>query len=274
MSQTSYNNSMTTTQLIHSDNLAYLQQQSSEIYDMVLTSPPYNINIPYDQYSDNKSVTDYCTHVESVLTESFRCLKTGGRIAVNVMPNSQLNLPTHSRITALLERLGAVWITEIIWDKGGVNRWFPRGTYGSAVKPWFQHSFEYVVVLGKGTTRREAPCKGDLTNKEYTEWTTPLWRLRPEQQMKSLGHPAVFPQPLVMRLLKLFSWPGDHVVDPWGGTGTTALVAQQLNRSATSIEQSLQYHQTAQARVNKETVWQDLFETSESNTQPIDKLFD
>jgi len=265
---------MATAQLIHSDNLAYLRQQPAEIYDMVLTSPPYNINIAYDQYPDNQSCTDYWLHVESVLTESFRCLKTGGRIAVNVMPNSQLNLPTHSRITALLEKLGGIWITEIIWDKGGVNRWFPRGTYGSAVKPWFQHSFEYVVVLGKGTTRREAPGKGDLTNKQYTEWTTPLWRLRPEQQMKSLGHPAVMPTELVMRLLKLFSWPGDHVLDPWGGTGTTAVVSQQLNRTATSIEQSLQYHQTAQSRVLKETVWQDLFEPTESKTNSLDNWFE
>lgn len=255
---------MDTINLINQDNLTYLRGQPDAAYDMVLTSPPYNINIDYQGYNDQATESDYWQHIESVLTESYRCLRPAGRMAINIMPNSQINMPTHSRITALLESLGAVWITEIIWDKGGVNRWFPRGTYGSAVKPWFQHSFEYIVVVGKGSSRREAPGPGDLTNTEYTRWTTPMWRIQPETAMKRWGHPAMFPEELVLRLLKLFSWPGDHILDPWGGAGTTALVARQNNRLATSIEQSAQYHSIAQGRLAQAEHWHTIFEMEES----------
>lgn len=250
-------------QLINQDNLAYLRDQPSEVYDMVLTSPPYNINIAYDHYQDQRPVDDYWQHLQAVLTESYRCLRTSGRMAINIMPNSQLDLPTHSRITGLLEDLGGRWITEIIWHKGGVNKWFPRGTYGSAVKPWFQHPFEYIVVIGKGTTRREAPGPGDLTNTEYTKWTQPFWQIQPETQMRQWGHPAMFPEELVVRLLKLFSWPGDHILDPWGGAGTTALVATQNQRRCTSIEQSALYHSRASDRLAAEQHWQSLFEIAE-----------
>lgn len=255
--------------LINQDNLSFLQQQPDHCYDMVLTSPPYNINIPYDGYDDSLAAESYWKHIESVLCESYRCLRPTGRMAINIMPNSQINMPTHSRITGLLESLGAVWITEIIWDKGGVNRWFPRGTYGSAVKPWFQHSFEYIVIVGKGSSRREAPGPGDLTNTEYTHWTTPLWRIQPETSMKQYGHPAMFPEELVERLVKLFSWPGDHILDPWAGTGTTAVVACKLNRSATCLEQSLRYHQIAEQRIQYEQHWNALFDTMQTDLDSI-----
>ena len=250
-------------ELVNTDNLSYLQQQPADSYDMVITSPPYNLSIDYDVYQDNLEPEQYLDQIFRVLAESYRCLKPGGRMAINVMPNTQQQLPTHSRITNYLESLGAIWFTEIIWDKGGVPRWAPRGTYGSAVKPWFQHSFEYIVVVAKESLRRTATGPGDLTNEQYTEWTRPLWRIQPEIRMQDQGHPAMFPTELVTRLMRLFSFVDDHILDPWGGVGTTAAVGQELGRRVTSIEISEQYHQTAVRRLKNQQQWQHLFETEE-----------
>ena len=246
-------------QAIQADSAQWLAQRPGDQYDCVITSPPYGLGIQYDTYRDTAEAL--WPTIQSVLTESVRVLKPGGRICVNVMPNTQHQTPTHSRITHLLESLGMVWITEIIWDKGMVPRWFPRGSWGSNRSPFFQHSHEYIIVMGRGSQHRQYdhPAPRTMTNDEYKTWTRPLWPIQPQHQRNS-QHPAQFPQELVRRLTLLNTQPGELVLDPFGGIGNTLITCRELGRSAHSIDLSEAYTRVAQQRLAGLRHWDQLFE--------------
>ena len=241
-----------------SDSYKWLKNQKSDIYDCVITSPPYGLNIPYDGYNDNAD--DCLSNITPIIEQAVRCLKPGGRICVNVMPNTNISQPTHLLITQQLMALGCVWITEIIWNKGMVSNWYPRGSWASPSKPWYQHSHEYIIVAGKGSWERQDSIKSKtMTNDQYKKWTTPLWNIQPQHQ-RTDQHPAQFPDELVERLILLNTQPGELILDPFGGIGNTLIKSIQLDRYCHSIDQSQQYSDQAQKRLDQELHFNTLFE--------------
>lgn len=100
-------------------------------------------------------------------------------------------------------------------------------------------------MLRKPGKREDA----DITAEEFKNWTSACWTIPPEHRMKRFGHPAVFPEKLVERLLKLFSYRGDVILDPFNGVGTTTLVARQFGRVYLGIDLSEKYCQTALQRL-------------------------
>ena len=247
-------------QAVQASNVEWLREQPDDQYDCTITSPPYGLNIDYDTYQDTQE--NLWPTIDQCLTEVTRVTRPGGRICVNVMPNTQHHLATHVRITDRLQQLGWCWITEIIWDKGMVPRWFPRGSWGSNRSPWYQHSHEYIIVMGLGSHQREyaSAVPRTMSNDEYKQWTRPLWRIAPQHENNAL-HPAQFPRELVRRLILLNTQPGELILDPFGGIGNTLVESVREKRRCHSIDISAEYTRQAQRRLTQIELDQRLFDT-------------
>jgi len=116
--------------------------------------------------------------------------------------------------------------------------------------PYLKYTWEFVEVFCKESHRKVGdPNKIDITGNEFKKWVYAKWDIAPESNMRKYNHPAVFPEELVVRLLKLFSYQGDIVLDPFNGVGTTTVVAFKLKRRYIGIDISPQYCKTAEERI-------------------------
>lgn len=237
-------------QIICADNLAFLKSLPDECIDMVCTSPPYNFGISYSSTDDSLDWSLYFEQLFAVLDECVRVLKQGGRILINIMPCTTKQVPTHYRITDYLMQKGMIWKAEIIWNKNHHNSRVALGSWASPSNPYIKYTHEFIEVFCKGTARKKGSRDDiDLTADEYIEWTRSVWNITPETHMKTWQHPAMFPKALVRRMLKLFSYQGDVILDPYNGVGTTTTVAQELKRQFIGVDISESYCETARKRL-------------------------
>jgi DNA modification methylase len=240
-------------EIICGDSRIVLETIPDNSIDLVLTSPPYNFNKEYDQHKDGTSFNDYWEYLFPILGLCLNKLKHGGRMIINIQPHYSFNTPTHHLITKFLLDNGMLWRTEIIWEKNHYNCpttcW---GSFCSPSSPYLRGTWEYLNVYCKGTIKHEGLKENiDITEREFKQWTYAKWSITPESRMKQYGHPAMFPEALVERCLKLFSFRGDVILDPFNGTGTTTKIAKLLDRNFIGIDMSEDYCKTARKRLNE-----------------------
>jgi DNA modification methylase len=230
--------------------LACLPDQS---IDLIITSPPYNFGHEYAQDStdDTHEWTSYFEKLLTVWRECERVLKTGGRIAVNIQPLFSDYVPTHHVISHQLASLGLLWKAEFLWEKNNYNaKYTAWGSWKSPSMPYIKYTWEFIEVFDKVTHKKEGRREDiDITGDEFKEWVLGKWSFPPEIRMKDYDHPAMFPEELPRRLMKLFSYKNDIVLDPFNGAGTTTLVAWKLRRRFIGIDISQQYCDTALQRL-------------------------
>jgi DNA modification methylase len=225
--------------------------------DLVLTSPPYNVGIDYADVDDNMPLARYTELVSASAREIARTLKPGGRAFVNVAiaqqtfeDGSRGDLPGLWHFA--LQFAGLKYRETIIWNKGAGNNSTAWGSYRSPNAPNFRGRYEPVLVYFKDRWPRLVPQgdfnragTSDLTPDEWPHLTTNVWDIPPAS---SKAHPAVMPIALAKRVVKISTWPGDLVLDPFAGSGTTLRAAFELGRDAIGIEKSptyvLQWHET------------------------------
>jgi len=219
--------------------------------DIIVTSPPYNFGLDYESDDDTRHWDDYFAKLGRIWAECERVLVPGGRIAVNVQPLFSDYVPTHHIISMQLMNLGLLWKAEILWEKHNYNAKFTAwGSWRSPSMPYLKYTWEFVEVFAKASHRKEGRREDiDITGDEFKKWVYGKWEIAPKRNMSELGHPAVFPEELVRRLLLLFSYRGDVVLDPFVGTGTTALVATKTGRRFIGIDISEEYCRTAEKRL-------------------------
>lgn len=239
--------------VICGDSLDILKKIPDYSVDLIFTSPPYNFQKDYDNVADDQSWEDYFNKLYAILDECIRVLKYGGRLIINVQPAFAHYIPTHHIINSYLMSQKMIWKGEIIWDKNNHNcRVTMWGSWKSPSNPYLKTTWEFIEVFSKGSLKKEGNKENiDITADEFKQWIMVKWSLTPETQMKKYGHPAMFPERLVERILKLFSYKGDLILDPFGGVGTTAVVAKKLNRHYLSIDISEQYCKTAEERLKE-----------------------
>ncbi|MEM4066935.1 MAG: site-specific DNA-methyltransferase [Candidatus Micrarchaeaceae archaeon] len=220
--------------------------------DLIVTSPPYNFGKEYDKHNDNTNWDDYFTKLFAIFTECIRVLKHGGRIIVNIQPAFLQHMPTHHIITDFFRSNGLIWRGEIIWEKNNYNcKITAWGSWKSPSSPYLKYTWEFLEVFSKGTIKKKGNRKDiDITADEFKNWTTAKWVIAPEKNMSKYDHPAVFPEELVKRCIKLFSFKNDFVLDPFNGSGTTTYVAKLLHRRYLGIDISKKYCQIALKRLN------------------------
>lgn len=221
---------------------------------LVICSPPYNVQKPYQQHDDDLPRDQYLGLLKDVWTECRRVLRPGGRICVNVAGCwRQPYFPLHSYITMQLEELGFLMRGEIIWDKGasvGVSTAW--GSFASPSNPVLRDVHEYILVFSKDSFRLEpeSGAKPDIANDRFVEYTRSIWQF-PTVSASKVGHPAAFPLELPRRLIKLYSYPGDLVLDPFCGSGTTCLAARELDRRWIGVDIDPRYVFVARQRLGQ-----------------------
>jgi DNA modification methylase len=236
------------------DCLEVMQTIPDEFVDLIITSPPYNFGLDdYEGHDDTRSWETYFQWLNEVFAECYRVLKHSGRICVNVQPLFSDYIPTHHIVSQQLRDLGLLFKAEILWEKHNYNcKYTAWGSWKSPSMPYLKYTWEFVEVFCKGEYKKVGRAENiDITGDEFKEWVYAKWDIAPESRMKELGHPAVFPEEIPYRLIRLFSYKGDTVLDPFNGVGTTTLVAAKLKRSYVGIDISEKYCQKARERLRE-----------------------
>jgi len=229
--------------------------------DLIITSPPYNFGHAYaqDPQSDTHEWNAFFEKLCLVWQECVRVLKPGGRMAVNVQPLFSDYVPTHHIISRQLAGLGLLWRAEILWEKNNYNAKFTAwGSWKSPSMPYIKYTWEYIEVFDKVSHKKTGRKEDiDISADEFKEWVLGRWVFPPETRMKDYHHPAMFPEELPRRLMKLFSYKNDIVLDPFNGAGTTTLTAWKNGRRFIGIDISDTYSRQALARLDVAGVHKD-----------------
>ncbi len=218
---------------------------------LIVTSPPYNVGKDYD---DNLSLSEYRELLRAVFRETYRVLVPGGRACVNIANlGRKPYIPLHSFIIEDMLEIGFLMRGEIIWDKGSSaspsTAW---GTWMKANNPVLRDVHEYILVFSKETFTRKNPSKrkSTITKEEFLEFTKSVWHF-PAERASRVGHPAPFPVELPYRLIQLYTFEGDVVLDPFAGAGTTCIAALKTNRRYVAYDIDQEYCEMAENRIRK-----------------------
>lgn len=228
--------------------------------DCVVTSPPYNCGIEYDQVSDNLDIVEYEAFAEASAAEMHRCLVPGGRAWVNVthavsrfgggdVLEERWN-PAGAWMTALLNA-GLRYRDTVVWVQTGKDQPTAWGSVDSPNAPNLKGRWEPILLFFKDTWKRGRIEKGDVDHRNWLDWVENVWRFNCAPRA---GHPAPFPPELPRRCIYLSTWPGDVVLDPFAGSGTTVRVAKDLGRVGLGFDLSPKYVQMANDRLGQEVL--------------------
>jgi len=217
--------------------------------DLVITSPPYNVN--RSSYADDLPYEEYLDWMEYVFSLIYPKLRTGGKICVNIGERKNGRIPLTSHLTQRLERIKYLPYTKIVWNKQHTSCRTAWGSWKSPSCPSFPSPVEYILVFCKEKYSLQKAGISDLTKEEFISWAYGLWKFPTERRMRKFGHDAMFPEELPKRCIKMFSWIGDLVFDPFSGVGTTALVASKLKRNFIGFENVKKHYETSLKRLEK-----------------------
>lgn len=236
------------------DSGELLGQLPENCVDLIITSPPYNFGMDYHKTDDGVDWNAYLDKLFNVFTEGIRVLKYGGRFIINVQPLFSDYIPLHHLISSFFIDKKMIWKGEILWEKNNYNcKYTSWGSWKSPSSPYLKYTWEFIEVFCKGDLKKSGEKEHiDISDEEFKSWVVAKWSIGPERRMKQFEHPAMFPEDLVERCLKLFSYQGDIVLDPFNGAGTTTLVASRTGRNFYGIDISEEYCKTARSRLAPE----------------------
>lgn len=223
--------------------------------DLIVTSPPYNLNIDYKSCNDAQPYEDYLEFTQKWLKRCLKWLKPDGRMCLNIPldKNKGGHQSVGSDITAIAKKVGFKYHSTIIWNEGNISKSSAWGSWMSASCPYVIAPVELIVLLYKGEWKKTSGSrKSDINRDEFMSWTNGVWSFCGERKQK-IGHPAPFPVELPKRCIKLFSFVGDTVLDPFMGSGSTVIAAKQNKRNGIGIDIEIDYCQLAMTRILKET---------------------
>jgi site-specific DNA-methyltransferase (adenine-specific) len=216
----------------------------------MVTSPPYNVGKEYDE---DLTLPEYLAFLKRVWAETYRVLVPGGRVCINVANlGRKPYIPLHAFIARDMIELGFLMRGEIIWDKGAsASASTAWGSWKSATNPTLRDVHEYILVFSKGSYRRSRlqDRKDTITKEQFLEFTRSVWTF-PAESARKLGHPAPVPIELPYRLILLYTFESEVVLDPFLGSGQTALAALKSGRHFVGYELNSKYHILANKRIS------------------------
>ncbi len=235
------------------DSATILKEVPENSIDLILTSPPYNFGLGYDTFEDGIDWRKYFDKLFDVFRNCTRVLKYGGRIIVNIQPLFSDYIPSHHIISDFFMREKLIWKGEVLWEKNNYNcKYTAWGSWKSPSNPYLKYTWEFLEIFQKGDLKKPGKKENiDIAAEEFKKWVVAKWVVSPERNMKKFAHPAMFPEELVKRALKLFSFKNDIILDPFNGAGTTTFVAKKLRRRFLGIDISKEYCDTARRRLKE-----------------------
>ncbi len=239
-------------QFLCGDVLDMMKKIPDSSIHFAVTSPPYNVGKDYDNHNDKMKHQDYLDWLYKVWEETKRVLVPGGRFAINIAPTGIRDfVAIHHDYIEQMKKLGMKFRTEILWYKQTMLKRTAWGSFKSPANPHIVPSWEYVLIFTKDQDRLDGdPKMADITKEEFMQFSDGFWKIKPETQRK--GHPAPFPEDLIYRLIKFYSYKGNNVLDMFGGTGTVAVIAERTGRNFIHIDISPQYCKVASDRLENE----------------------
>jgi len=215
---------------------------------LMITSPPYNVTKEYD---DDLSLSEYLKLLENAFKETYRVLINGGRACINVANlGRKPYIPLSDYISKIMLTIGFNMRGEIIWNKGaGAGVSTAWGSWQSASNPILRDIHEYILVFSKGDYKRVSNGKQNtITKEQFMEWTKSIWTMNAESARR-IGHPAPFPEELPFRLIQLYSFKNDIILDPFMGSGTTAVSSIKSERNFIGYDTNSEYIKLAENRL-------------------------
>jgi modification methylase len=226
-----------------------MEELPDDSIHLMVTSPPYNTQKDYDQ---DLNLQEYLDLLKKVWLETYRVLVPGGRACINVANlGRKPYIPLHSYIIAQMLEIDFLMRGEIIWNKASSaspsTAW---GSWQSAANPVLRDIHEYILIFSKSTFSRKALGKeNSIDRAQFLEWTKSVWTF-PAVSARKIGHPAPFPEELPARLIGLFSFKDDIVLDPFVGSGTTCQAAAACGRRYVGYDVNENYIRLARERLN------------------------
>ena len=234
-------------------NVLQTRAVKRESVDLIVTSPPYNVDIDYNSNDDSLSYEDYLLFSKKWFTRCFNWLKPDGRFCLNIPLDKNKGGHQHvgADLTTLATKIGFQYHSTIVWNEGNISRRTAWGSWLKASAPYVIAPVELILVLYKEDWKKTSGSGiSDMTKDEFMEWTNGLWTF-PGESKKRIGHPAPFPLELPRRCIKLFSYVGDTVLDPFMGSGTTLLAAYRNTRRGIGIDIDENYCRLAEERLRQ-----------------------
>ncbi len=234
--------------IIHASSESMKDLPDTSVHLMV-TSPPYNVGKDYDE---DLSMDEFRAFLKRVWAETHRVLVPGGRACINVANlGRKPYIPLHAMLIADMHELGFLMRGEIIWDKGAsASSSTAWGSWQSATNPTLRDTHEYILVFSKGSFRREKVDgrESQISKEEFLEFTKSVWSFGAESA-KKIGHPAPYPAELPYRLIQLYTFSDEVILDPFMGSGQTALAALKARRHFVGYEVNEEYRLLALKRI-------------------------
>jgi site-specific DNA-methyltransferase (adenine-specific) len=236
--------------LVHDDVLSTKYINAGSV-DLVVTSPPYNVDIQYNSHKDDVTYAEYLEFSQAWMTRCYEWLKDEGRFCLNIPldKNKGGQQSVGADLTSLAKKIGFQYHSTIIWNEGNISRRTAWGSWKSASAPYVIAPVELIVVLYKTNWKKNGGSRvSDVTRDEFMEWTNGMWTFNGESK-KRIGHPAPYPLELPRRCIKLFSYVDDVVLDPFSGSGTTVKAAVDHQRKGIGIDVDKKYCELARKRI-------------------------
>ena len=219
--------------------------------DLIVTSPPYNVHIPYGAVRDDISYAEYLEFSSRWLEKAYGLMKPDGRMCLNIPLDKNLGgqQSVYADLLGLAKACGWRYHATVIWNEQNISRRTAWGSWLSASAPYVIAPVETIAILYRENWKKAGPGTSDITRDEFIAWTNGVWTFSGEKRGRT-GHPAPFPVELPTRCIKLFTYVGDTVLDPFLGSGTTLVACRNLKRRGIGVEIDPGYCGSAKKRLS------------------------
>jgi site-specific DNA-methyltransferase (adenine-specific) len=252
-------------------NADFLQVRTikKESIDLTVTSPPYGVDIKYGSYDDSVPYSEYLAFNEKWLEKCYELSRPDGRLCLNIPldKNKGGQQSVYADLVKVCKDVGWKYHTTIIWNEQNISRRTAWGSWLSASAPFVISPVEVILVMYKTTWKKTSGSRiSDIAREDFMNWTngfwkfdgdkesnptsTPVWNFSGESK-KKVGHPTPFPVELPRRCIKMFSFVGDTILDPFLGSGSTLMACCENNRGGVGVEVDRKYCNLAVARLEK-----------------------
>lgn len=241
--------------VIYKDDILKFNTLPKNYVDLIITSPPYNVDIHYNSHNDDVSYEDYLEFTKKWIKKCFDLAKNEGRFLLNIPldKNKGGQKPVGADITQIAKDVGWKYHSTIIWNEGNISRRTAWGSFMSASAPYVIAPVELILILYKDSWKKTGGSrKNDITKKEFMDWTNGVWTFPGQSKKGAGGHPAAFPVELPRRCIKMFSFIDDIVLDPFLGSGSTLIASYLNNRKGIGIDIDKEYCDIAIQRLHQE----------------------